>query len=66
MVGLSFYLRIAQKRNFIMFDSYSKVLGQLNLFFSVEAQVQALHCPSSVTEGSSVNLKTTRNRVFTR
>ena len=49
-----------------MFDSYSKVLGQLNLFFSVEAQVKALHCPSSVTEGSSVNLKTTRNRVFMR
>ena len=34
-------------------------LSQLNLFFpfAVEAQVQALHCPSSVTEGSSVNLQ---------
>ena len=58
MVGLSFYLRIAQKRNFILFDSYSKVFRSTqSFFFSVEAQVQALHCPSSVTEGSSVNLR---------
>ena len=34
-----------------------KFLSELNLFLSVEAQVQALHCPSSVTEGSNVNLQ---------
>ena len=33
MVGLSFYLRIAQKRNFILFDSYSKVFSSTRSFF---------------------------------
>ena len=58
MVGPSFYLGITQKRNLILFDRYSKVLKLTQaVFFSVEAQVQALHCPSSLTEGSNVNLQ---------
>ena len=59
MIGPYFYLSIVQKRNFILFYRYSKVfkLTSSAVFFSVETQVQALHCPSSVTEGSSVNLQ---------
>ena len=62
VIGPYFYLSIAQKRNFILFYRYSKIFQLISsvfvfFFFSVEAQVQALHCPSSVTEGSSVNLQ---------
>ena len=44
----------------MLLDRYSKVfkLSRSFLFpLAVEAHIQALHCPNSVTEGSSVNLQ---------